>query len=375
MKATVKDHLLNVRRGRPSVNAPVVRVLIPGAQIDTGKDLIKGDRFEGIDLWLRDKFNNYYWSGGLSFEKEIETILEKAQPPPGVATKFQWFEKLQIETLWERFGNRGEGTTIAILDTGYHRDIADVSDAVVDSKIVIDAKTYPGKELLKDDESRIGHGTRCISLAGSRNRKHLVGVAPACKILSAKVSVNRELLNFDFILQGISWALSKGADVISISFAAELSPEQQVKFEKEYNDLTRDRNILIFAAAGNAGQNPVSGERYPASFANCISVGATDLQGVLSPKTIQSVSTILHAPGIDIESVGLSDQPDPVSGTSYSTPIVAGIAALAISHLKKRGHWNANDVLSKMIESADAINESGSKKIINGTTMAKLITA
>jgi subtilisin family serine protease len=374
MKATVKGHLLNVRRGKPSVNAPVIRVLIPGAEIETGDELIKGDPYEGVDIWLKDEFNNFYWSGGLSFEKEIETIVEKTHPVPQVRAKFAWFEKLKIETLWDLFGNRGEGTTIAILDTGYNLGIPDVADAVAESKVVIDARSYPGKEFTKDDESRMGHGTRCISLAASRNRKHFVGVAPASKILSAKVSVNRELMNFDFILEGISWAISKGAEIISISYAAELSEEQRLTFEKKYDDIIRDRNVLIFAASGNAGMNPLSAERYPASFSNCISIGATDLQGIFNPITIQSNRTILHAPGINIESIGLSDQPDPVSGTSYSTPIVAGIAALAISHLKKRGQWDARTLLAKLYESGDPINETGSKKIINGTTLAKLIT-
>jgi subtilisin family serine protease len=92
------------------------------------------------------------------------------------------------------------------------------------------------------------------------------------------------------------------------------------------------------------------GERYPASFESCVSVGATDQKGEFSLMTVQSPRTVVHAPGVDIESYDMSGTPTPMSGTSFSAPIAAGIAALAISYLKRRnsGRWNP-DMLRQTI--------------------------
>ena len=375
MRATVKDHLLNVRRGKPSVNAPIVRVLSPGNEIETAKQLFKGDSFEGVDTWLKDDADNYYWSGGVNYAEEIEHILDTSQPLLTSQKKFEWFEKLHIDKIWSTYHERGENVTIAVLDTGYNTTIPDVADSVVDSNVIIDTAAYPGIELIQEDQSNTGHGTRCLSLIGSRNNsQYLTGIAPRCKILSAKISINREVRNFDFLLQGISWAIQKGADVISVSYAVELNDQDRISLEKKYANLIKGSNVLIFASSGNAGSTPVKAERYPASFTNCVSVGATDMNGNFSDITIQSSKTTIHAPGINIESLGKSIDPDPQSGTSFSTPIVAGIASLAISHLKKRdGTWNAGNLLSKIYASGDAIPGTDSKKIINGLELFKLL--
>ena len=64
MKVLVK-HFLNVRAGKPSVNAPCYQYLAPGSEVEVDGKLYKGDQFEGINTWLKDDVDNYYWSGGV----------------------------------------------------------------------------------------------------------------------------------------------------------------------------------------------------------------------------------------------------------------------------------------------------------------------
>ena len=68
MKVTVKDNYLNVRVGKPSVNAPCYQYIAPGSIIDVDGKLYKGDKYgdSNIDIWYKDALGNYYWSGGLN---------------------------------------------------------------------------------------------------------------------------------------------------------------------------------------------------------------------------------------------------------------------------------------------------------------------
>src|SRR6186713_2671560 len=100
MKVTVKDNFLNVRIGRPSVNAECHQFLAPGSVIDVDGKLYPGDRFHGIDTWYKDAAGNYYWSGGVGsgdVKFNYNTLL--GLPDPICATK-------------------GDGVVVAIIDSG-----------------------------------------------------------------------------------------------------------------------------------------------------------------------------------------------------------------------------------------------------------------
>lgn len=64
MKVTVTKNL-NVRVGAPSINAPNLEFLLPGAVVETDGKLYKGDWYDGNQDWYRDTEGNYYWSGGV----------------------------------------------------------------------------------------------------------------------------------------------------------------------------------------------------------------------------------------------------------------------------------------------------------------------
>ena len=77
MKVTVKV-FLNVRVGKPSVNAPCYQYLAPGTELEVDGNLYPGDKFEGIDTWLKDEAGNYYWSGGVNYNP-IQTFTPKSR--------------------------------------------------------------------------------------------------------------------------------------------------------------------------------------------------------------------------------------------------------------------------------------------------------
>jgi subtilisin family serine protease len=232
---------------------------------------------------------------------------------------------------------------------------------------------YPGVQLIMNDENGDRHGTRCASIVGAANKRDwIVGIAPEARLLIGKLSISGALPKFKYILDGISWAIDKGADIVSVSYFEELDANEAATFQQQLSQLVQGKEILIFACAGNTSIPNKSAEYYPASFTDCVSVGASTLGGQISPITVLNGKTILHAPGDDIESYGPDDKPSPLSGTSFSTPIIAGIAALAVSFLKqKHGGWDSNSLLKKMISTASPINNNPNKKIINITNLFK----
>ena len=357
---------LNTRIGGPSRTFEKGPVRIAGEQLEVA-GIIEGEEIDGNNIWYRTGGidDHHYWSGGVT--PNMQTLA----PAANQKNSFGWFKSLGIENIWQTYNEHGEHVKIAVLDTGYRLTCPDVSGAIQSSGIFTRQEHYPGIALIIDDQSTVGHGTRCCSIIGSQNNSQwIVGIAPKCTLITGKISIDTELYDMRPIIDGIDWAIKQGADIISISFSKELTNQQEIKnWEAKFDGLLTNNKVLIFAAAGNTSEG-ASGERYPASFANCISVGATDAGKRLSTITLLSSRTILHAPGVDIESWGAGTSPDAASGTSFSTPIVAAVTGLAISYLRKRNiSFTPQSLLADLINSADDIVEHPSKKIINIETL------
>ena len=355
MKVRVIEYL-NVRIGKPSVNAPTYQYIAPGSELEVEETFYNGDSFEGNNKWLKDGANNYYWAGGLSLDSpSIGELTNKKS--------FDWFKQLNIEKIWSAYNEMGENVTVAVLDTGFSLENKDLFSAVVKTNVFINYVNAPKCNNISDKN---GHGTRCASIIGARNDgDYSIGIAPKCKLIIGKISCNREIRESDSIINGIQWAIENGADIISISYGINFSTVELKKiFEDRLIKIVEGKRILIFASAGNnSDKNPAFGENYPASFASCISIGSTD-DDKFSPLTLQSAATIIHAPGVNIESYGLEPIPTPETGTSFSTPIVAGIVALVVSYYKKKnnGNWSPNEIM-KIIYSTSPLLIGNKKKI------------
>jgi hypothetical protein len=118
-------------------------------------------------------------------------------------------EMMHVPDVWERFGTRGEGTRIAVLDTGVdpsHPDIDLAEWAEFDAD---------GNQIDSEPYDPQGHGTGMSSIAtGGDASGTQIGVAPDAELLVARVS------NDDFFtstLAGLEWAVENGADAVSIS--------------------------------------------------------------------------------------------------------------------------------------------------------------
>lgn len=162
--------------------------------------------------------------------------------------------------------------------------------------------------------SAFGHGTMTAGLV------HLV--APQAKIMPLKAFHSDGTAYDSDILRAIYYAVGNGADVMNMSFNyTSYSPElaKAIRYASS-------KGVISVASAGNDGQETVT---YPGGFVGVIDVAST------SNNDIQSVFTNYGAPPVWLAAPGegvVTTYPWNTYaagwGTSFSTPLVAGTAAL-----------------------------------------------
>ncbi|MGC4777351.1 S8 family serine peptidase [Micromonospora chalcea] len=211
--------------------------------------------------------------------------------------------------------NQGKNVIVAVLDTGVtpHPDLAD--------NLLKGADLIQGGTSAGQIDSN-GHGTGMAGLIGATGHGGSVqGIAPQSKILPVIVTPPNGRGDPDVLAEGIDFAISQGAKVISISSVGGASP----RLVQAIRTATA-ANITIVAAAGNRPEDAFVG--YPAVEEAVIAVGGIDRTGEHAAVSVAGPEIDVVAPAVDIYSTGLNGGYRLGTGTSDATAIVAGAAAL-----------------------------------------------
>ncbi|HBG04365.1 MAG: peptidase S8 [Geobacteraceae bacterium GWC2_58_44] len=273
----------------------------------------------------------------------------------------------------------GEGVTVCVLDTGVdasHRAFAGVSFV---------QKDFSGS----GDGDRQGHGTHCMGTIVGRDVDGIrIGIAPGVKrALIGKVLDDTGSGSSEMIFQGIQWAVSQGADVVSMSLGfdfpglvkllsdqgwpIELATSSALEayrgnlrmfdalMEMVASQAAFTQGTVIVAAAGNESQRDVHPDfeiaaSIPAAAEGVISVGALQkVQNGLQVASFSNTFPQVSAPGVGILSAKLGGGLRSLSGTSMACPHVAGVAALWWDALRKSAlNANATAVMAKLLASS-----------------------
>lgn len=341
----VKDRYLNVRVGEPRLNAPCYQYIAPGSEIKVDGKLYPGDLFEKNKFWLKDEANNYYWSGGVSGLPSVDDQLT-------TPSTYEWFKTLGIGQIWQEYGTKGSNVTVAVIDSGYSTNNPFLKGRVLNgdtySSLAVTKEAPTSIEINDKDIGR--HGNRCASLVGALNTPNSsLGVAPECRLLIAKIYENQVIKKNSYLEDAIKWAIDKGADIISCSLKLSITKEEADALDQRIKALIGNREVLLLAAAGNTISDLAEIDYYPACISSFESIGGSTLDGHINPSTAINSKTFIYAPGKDVESYGPDNIPTPDSGTSFSTPIVAGIAALAISYIRNKNIRISKDALLQLL--------------------------
>ncbi|MFT2009885.1 S8 family peptidase [Pontibacter sp. 13R65] len=202
---------------------------------------------------------------------------------------------------------------------------------------------------------RSDHGTPVAGIIGGvrNNNVGINGIAEHVEIMALRAVPEGDEYDKDIAL-AIRYAVDNGANIINMSFGKEFSPHK--KYVDEAIKHAEANNVLMVHAAGNSSYNIDEIVHYPTR--NCddgntvkswLEVGASSMH---SDKKMTAEftnygkqSVDLFAPGVDIVSLAPGNKYSKVDGTSFSSPVVSGVAALVWSYYPELTAVELKDVL------------------------------
>ncbi|MCS0674085.1 S8 family peptidase [Cytobacillus firmus] len=246
--------------------------------------------------------------------KVIRQEEEVMEVPKGV-------DLIQAPKMWNE--TKGKGIKIAVLDTGCDLSHADLKDRITGGRNFTDDDNSD-PNIFKDYN---GHGTHVAgTIAAHENDAGVIGVAPEADLLIVKVLNKDGSGQYEWIINGIHYAIEQNADIISMSLGG---PADVPELHDAIKAAVK-KNILVVCAAGNEGDGDDSTDEfaYPGCYNEVISVGAINLERDSSEFTNSHNEIDLVAPGEEILSTFLNGKYATLSGTSMAAPHVSGALAL-----------------------------------------------
>lgn len=249
---------------------------------------------------------------------EREVIVTGADTNPNDAN---WSDqdgvrKIGLPRAWD-LSHGSEQVVVAVVDTGVdpsHPDLA--------------RQLLPGYDFANGDSDASddhGHGTAVAGVIAARadNREGIAGVCWLCRVLPVKVLGADGTGPTTAVAAGIVWAADRGADVINLSLGG---PE----VDGALNDAVsyaRSKGAVVIAAAGNNG---VTTPFFPAASPGAIGVAGTDGSDRFYAWSNRGQWVAVSAPGCNATTVAHGGY-GIFCGTSSASPLVAGLAALALA--------------------------------------------
>lgn len=307
---------------------------------------------------------------GCVFEEQSEgasLYAESAESFPDAAndTYFssQWnLRAINAPAAWRR-GLRGNGVTVAVLDSGLNISHLDIKDKNITRAINL----VEGED--ENDVTDInGHGTFVTGIIASsaNNMFATAGIADEVNLMPIKIANEGSFLS-SCLLKGMYTAISSGCDVINISLSFKLNEgdteetSQTLQALRVYIEEAREKNIILVSTAGNGGGTDTAGDyHYPASLDGVMSVGSVGrYYGENEEERVERMSLSLKsgeaytdvaaapyepssftqhndrvfcaAPGWMIYGPGISSNQSVVrsSGTSFAAAHISAVAAAA----------------------------------------------
>lgn len=248
-------------------------------------------------------------------------------------------------------GYAGEGILICSMDAGFDN----LAHEVFDSMNIVDMWDFVDND---PDPSQIGtHGTKTLSMIGGFKEGQLIGPAFNADFLLARTENDENGVETpveeDNWIAALEWADDKGVDVItsSVSYLVYDPPFESYTWQDMDGntalitiaaDLAVKRGIVVVNSAGNEGYNSNHNTlNAPADGDSVIAVGSVGSDGLRSnfssvgPTADGRIKPDLMAMGSGgiyyATSTSTSSYGSSSVGTSFSAPLVAGVAALLLS--------------------------------------------
>ncbi|HSE96301.1 MAG TPA: S8 family serine peptidase, partial [Methylomirabilota bacterium] len=241
--------------------------------------------------------------------------------PPDLASNDPYFSsqyhlsRIFAPQAWDETVG-GPEVVIAVLDTGIdaaHPDLA--------GKLVAGYNFYSNNTNTADVH---GHGTKVAGAAAAtgNNGVGVTGVSWQGRIMPIRVTDASGYAYYSTIANGLTWAVDHGAQVMNISIGG-VAASSSITSAAQY---VTQRGGVVVAGAGNCGCVDGTPDN-----AYILSVSATDSADNLASWSSRGNYVDLAAPGASIWTTVAGGGYGAVSGTSFSSPVTAGMVALVMS--------------------------------------------
>ena len=269
-------------------------------------------------------------------------------PSDPVRASEYWLDGARIREAWQT--TRGEGVTIAVIDTGIGKVPGTFGDAVIGGTDVSGTGSADGRTPLGALDGN--HGSWVASLAAGRGAADgtgMIGVAPEANLLSISVGFGAAAaVPFtEQVAKGMRWAVDNGADIINLSFTT-----NTLDWDQSWDDAflyAFEHDVVVVVAAGNRGSG-TSIIGAPATIPGVLTVAGVDQTGTASIEaSTQGITIGISAPSEGLLGMSADGKLASWRGTSGAAPIVAGIAALIRS---AHPDLKAIDVINRIIKTA-----------------------
>ncbi|HET6876667.1 MAG TPA: S8 family serine peptidase [Jatrophihabitans sp.] len=281
----------------------------------------------------------------------VAPAAEAATPGPSSAPEY-WFDDWHIHELW-RAGVRGQGVTIAEIDTGVNAALPQLAGRILPGRDFGNG----GNGQVDRDVNAFGHGTAMASIMVARpGVLGIEGMAPAAKVLPVAVPLRgtTDQSAPGRLPEAIRWAADHGARVISMSIGGTRTPdspggpcpadEQRAVFH------ALRVGAIVIAAVGNTGPTRNTVEE-PGACLGVVSVGAVDETGSVARFSAREPYLTLVAPGVNIPSLGrVAGAAYAGDGTSQAAAIVSAAAALVWSRYPR---LSGQQVVTRLLATVD----------------------
>jgi hypothetical protein len=222
--------------------------------------------------------------------------------------------KVDAPTAWDSTTG-SSNVIIAILDTGVESSHPDLAPKLVGGWNFFDDNS--------DTRDVWGHGTAVAGTAAacSNNGLGVAGLAWGCRLMPIRVTDTNAYGYLSAMARGLTYAADHGARVANLSFR--VSGSATLSNAAQY---FQSKGGVVTVSAGNEAVFDDSPED-----PSVLTVSATDANDALASFSNTGNNVDVSAPGVNILTTAVGGSYGFGTGTSFSAPIVAGVAALVIS--------------------------------------------
>ena len=255
----------------------------------------------------------------------------------------QWhLATIQAPSAWDSsVGSAAQ--PIAIVDSGIDATHPDLASRIMAGWSFLSGNT--------DTHDQMGHGSAVAGTvaAATNNLTGVAGVTWANPIMPLVVVDPTGYASYSNIASAITYAADHGARIINISLIG-TSPSSALQSAVNY---AWNKGSVVFAAAGNSGSSTLN---YPAACDNVVAVSATEATDTLASFSNYGSWIDLSAPGNNILTTTNGGGYGSWWGTSFASPIAAGVGALALA---ARPSLSASALVSLLEKNSDDLGVAG----------------